>query len=130
MLQLLAEPCTRHEVALTPRHSAGLVATLEQEGLSRVGLELYYTGRQRLENNPFRSTSVPYLIVGLMGERAFATRLGTARVFLNLENLTGVRQTRHDPLLLPARGQGGRWTTEAWTDLTGFTANGGVRFTW
>ena len=46
---------------------------------------------------------------------------------MNLENLTNVRQTRHDPLLLPARGPGGRWTTDAWTELTGFTVNGGVR---
>ena len=67
------------------------------------------------------------MIVGLMGERAFATRGGIARVFLNLENLTNVRQTRFDPLLLPTRGPGGRWGTDAWTELTGFTMNGGLR---
>ena len=120
----------RQEVALTPRHAAGVVATIEQEGKSRVGLELYYTGRQRLENNPYRDESRPYLIVGLMGERAFETRAGVARVFVNLENLTDVRQTRYDRLLLPSRGSGGRWTTDAWTDLSGFTLNGGVRFQW
>jgi iron complex outermembrane receptor protein len=38
-----------------------------------------------------------------------------------------VRQTRFDPLVLPARGPGGRWTTDAWTDLAGFTMNAGVR---
>jgi iron complex outermembrane receptor protein len=120
--------CARREVPLTPRHSAGVVASLEQEGKSRIGLELYYTGRQRLADNPYRDESKPYLIAGLLGERAFETRAGVARVFLNLENLTNVRQTRYDPLLLPSRGSGGRWTTEAWTDLSGFTANGGVRF--
>ena len=62
-----------------------------------------------------------------MGERAFATRAGVARVFVNLENLTNVRQTRFDPLLRPSRGPGGRWATDAWTELTGFTANAGVR---
>jgi len=122
--------CVRHEVALTPRHALGLVTMIEQEGKSRIGLELYYTGRQRLEHNPFRRESRPYLIVGLMGERAIPTRVGTARLFLNLENLTDVRQTRDDPLRLPARGRGGRWTTDAWTDLAGFTVNGGVRFQW
>lgn len=122
--------CARHEVALTPRHAVGVVTTVEQEGRSRVGLELYYTGRQRLDANPYRAESHPYLIVGLMGERAFETRVGTARLFLNLENLTDVRQTRDERLLLPARGAGGRWTTDAWTDLAGFTVNGGVRFQW
>lgn len=122
--------CARHDVALTPRQAIGVVTTVEQEGRSRLGLELYYTGRQRLEHNPYRGESRPYLIVGLMGERAIATRVGTARVFLNLENLTDVRQTRVDPLLLPERGRGGRWTTDAWTELAGFTVNGGVRFQW
>jgi iron complex outermembrane receptor protein len=119
--------CGRREVPLTPKHTAGLVATIEQEGTSRIGLELYYTGRQTLEDNPYRAESRPYVIVGLMGERAFGTRAGLARVFVNLENLTNVRQTRDDPLLLPVRGSGGRWATDAWTELTGFTMNGGVR---
>jgi iron complex outermembrane receptor protein len=130
VLQLLASPCARRDVALSPRHSVGVVTTIEQEGKSRLGLELYYTGQQRLEDNPFRSESKPYLIVGLMGEYAVDTRAGTARVFLNFENLTNVRQSNFDPLLLPARGMGGRWTTDAWTDLAGFTVNGGVRFIW
>jgi iron complex outermembrane receptor protein len=122
--------CARHEVALTPRHAVGVVTTVEQEGKSRVGLELYYTGRQRLDANPYRGESRPYLIVGLMGERAIETRMGTARLFLNFENITNVRQTRDDRLVLPARGAGGRWTTDAWTDLSGFTVNGGVRYQW
>jgi iron complex outermembrane receptor protein len=127
---LLVSGCARHEVALTPRHAVGVVTTVEQEGKSRVGLELYYTGRQRLDANPYRSESRPYLIVGLMGERAIETRMGTARLFLNFENITNVRQTRDDRLVLPARGAGGRWTTDAWTDLSGFTVNGGVRYQW
>jgi iron complex outermembrane receptor protein len=119
--------CARREVPLTPRHAAGVVASIEEEGKSRLGVELYYTGRQALENNPYRVESRPYLILGLLGERAVDTRVGVARLFLNLENITGVRQTSYDPLLLPARGPGGRWTTDAWTELTGFTLNGGVR---
>ena len=120
--------CMRRDVPLTPRHAAGVVAAVEQHDRGRVGLEVYYTGRQSLDENPYRAESRPYVILGLLGERAFDTRAGTARVFLNLENMTNVRQTRHDPLLLPARGRGGRWTTDAWTDLVGFTMNGGVRF--
>ncbi len=122
--------CMRREVPLTPRHAATFVASIEQEGKSRLGLEVYYTGRQSLdrETNPFRAESRPYVLVGLLGERAFETRAGVARLFVNLENLTNVRQTRVDPLLLPARGRGGRWSTDAWTELVGFTVNGGVRF--
>ena len=119
--------CARREVPLTPRHAAGVVAAVEREGVSRLGLEVYYTGRQSLADDPYRTASRPYVIVGLLGERAFATRAGVARLFLNLENLTDVRQTRDDPLLRRTRGPGGRWTTDAWTDLAGFTANGGVR---
>lgn len=119
--------CARREVPLTPRHSAGLVVSVERHGRYRVGLEIYYTGRQQLDDNPYRTESRPYVLVGVLGERAFATRAGVARVFLNLENITGVRQTRYDPLLRPSRGPGGRWTTDAWTELTGFTVNGGMR---
>ena len=113
---------------LATRHTAGVVGSLEEEERFRVGLELYYTGRQALDDNPYRASSRPYLIVGLLGERWIETPAGTARVFLNLENIGNVRQTRYDPLLLPERGKGGRWTTDAWTELSGFTMNGGVRF--
>ncbi len=122
--------CDRREVPLTPRHSAGVVASVEHHDTGRIGLELYYTGRQSLDQNPFRTESRPYLIVGLLGERAIATRAGVMRLFVNLENITDVRQTRHEPLLRPSRGPGGRWTTDAWTDLSGFTVNGGVRVQW
>lgn len=122
--------CVRREVPLTPRHAATLVASLEQEGKSRLGVEVYYTGRQELESdlNPYRSSSEPYVLVGFLAERAIETRAGLARMFVNFENITNVRQTRFDPLLLPARGRGGRWTTDAWTELVGFTVNAGLRF--
>ncbi|HEX4933586.1 MAG TPA: hypothetical protein VFV33_10440, partial [Gemmatimonadaceae bacterium] len=121
----LMTACSRREVPLTPRHAAGVVASVEREGWGRLGLEVYYTGRQALDQNPYRSTSRPFVLVGVLGERAFETRAGQTRVFLNLENLGG--QRLRDPLLLPARGRGGRWTTDAWTELVGFTANMGVR---
>ena len=79
------------EVPLTPRHSFGLVGMWEKEGTARLGVECYYTGRQRLEQNPYRAESKPYVLAGLMGERRF----GRVRLFLNAENLGNVRQTRH-----------------------------------
>jgi iron complex outermembrane receptor protein len=116
----------RREVPLTPRHSAGLDLIWEAEGRARVGLEFFYTGRQALDENPFRVESRPYLLVGLLGE-VRVDRLRGARLFVNSENLTGVRQTRWDPLLLPSPGLGGRRTTDAWTELSGATVNAGVR---
>jgi hypothetical protein len=59
------------DVALTPRHSAGLVAMIESEEKGRIGAEVYFTGAQRLEANPYRGTSAPYLVMGLLAERRF-----------------------------------------------------------
>ncbi len=111
------------DAELTPRHSAGLVGMWEPEGVGRVGIEVYYTGRQRLEVNPYRERSAPYVIVGLLAER----RVGAVRVFLNAENLTDVRQTRYDRLLRTRPGADGRWTVDAWAPLDGRVLNGGVR---
>jgi iron complex outermembrane receptor protein len=112
-----------HNVTLTPRHSAGVVGMWERERVGRVGVEWYYTGEQRLEANPFRTTSEPYAVVGLLAER----QLGSIRVFVNGENLTGVRQTHWNPLLRPTRNVDGRWTVDAWAPLEGRNINGGVR---
>ena len=111
------------DAPLTPRHSAGLVAMWEREDVGRVGLEIYYTGVQRLEENPYATASEPYTIVGLLAEKQF----GRLRVFINGENLTGVRQTRWDPLVRPSRAPDGRWTVDAWAPLEGRTINGGIR---
>jgi hypothetical protein len=50
-----------------------------------------------------------------------------ARLFVNGENHTGVRQTRWDPLLLWTRAVDGRWTVDAWAPLEGRNVNGGFR---
>ena len=112
------------QLALTPRHSAGIVAMIESEEAGRLGLEIYVTGRQSLEANPYREKSEPYVIVGLLAERRF----GRVRLFVNGENLTGTRQSRWDPVLRPTRAADGRWTVDAWAPLEGRVVNGGVRF--
>jgi len=111
------------DVPLTPRHSAGLVGMWEREDVGRVGVEWYYTGVQRLEHNPYRTASESYMIVGLLAEK----QLGRVRLFVNGENLTGVRQTKWDALLRPDRAPDGRWTVDAWAPLDGRTVNGGIR---
>jgi hypothetical protein len=95
----------RVDVPLTPRQNFGIVGMWEKEGSTRIGLESYYTGEQRLEYNPYRDVSRPYVLVGVLGERKIAAHV---KLFLNLENLTNVRQTRWDPLLLPNRESDGR----------------------
>lgn len=119
------DPATgiRRDAPLTPRHQAGVVTTWEQEDAARIGVEVYCTGLQALNDNPYRGQSNPYVHIGVLAERRF----GVARVFVNGENLLGYRQTRYDPLVLPARGLGGRWTTDVWGPLEGRVANVGVR---
>ncbi len=113
----------RLAVPLTPRHSVGVVGMWEQEGTGRMGLECYYTGQQRLEENPYRSTSKLYVLLGALIER----KVGPVRFFFNAENFTNVRQTRWDPLLRPNRAVDGRWTVDAWAPLDGRVFNGGIR---
>lgn len=100
----------RREVPLNPRHQAGVDALFEWTEGSRIGVEAFYTGRQALADNPYRGNSPPYMLVGLLAE----WRVGPVLIFANGENLFDVRQSRHDPLLLPARGADGRWTTDMW----------------
>jgi iron complex outermembrane receptor protein len=113
----------RRAVPLTPRHTAGVVAMWERHGVGRLGIEAYYTGKQALEDNPFRAESRPYVELGVLGEIV----LGKVRLFVNAENLLGVRQTKYDPLVRPMRLPDGRWTVDAWAPTEGFTVNGGVR---
>jgi iron complex outermembrane receptor protein len=113
----------RADIPLTPRHSAGLVGMWEREERGCVGVEAYFTGVQRLEDNPYRSESKRYVLFGGLIER----RIGRLRLFVNAENLGGVRQTRFDSLVRPFRAADGRWTVDAWAPLDGRVFNGGVR---
>lgn len=114
----------RRRVPLTPRNTAGLVAMWEKHGRGRIGLEAYYTGRQSLDDNPYRTRGRPYVELGAMGELV----LGRISLFVNAENLLNVRQTRWNPLLRPQRSPVGAWTVDAWAPTDGRVINGGVRF--
>lgn len=114
----------RRDVPLTPRHSAGVVAMWEEHDRGRIGFEAYYTGSQSLENDPYRTEGEPYWELGLLGEIVVAERY---RLFLNLENLLDVRQTKESPLIRPTRAADGGWTVDSWQPLEGFIANAGIR---
>lgn len=117
------EGTMRREVPLTPTHTVGVIGGWESEGRGRIGAEFYYTGRQALDDNPYRSASEPYVIVGVIAERRF----GRVRVFVNAENILDTRHTQYDPLVRPSRSPEGRWITDVWAPLEGVAINGGVR---
>lgn len=114
----------RRTVPLNPRHTVNFTAVWEQEEIGRVGIEAFFTGRQALIENPYRTESPGYLMLGFLVQR----RIGGADVFLNAENLTDRRLTRFQPLVLPAQAPDGRWTTDAWGPLDGRVINLGVRW--
>jgi len=113
----------RREVPLNPRHTAGVDWLWEIKKRVRLGVEFFYTGRQQLDESPYRSESVPYLMWGAVAE----WRVGRARLFVNVENLSDIRQTDYDPLVRPAPGPLGVWTVDAWGPLEGRIVNGGIR---
>ncbi|MET0361096.1 MAG: TonB-dependent receptor, partial [Sphingobium sp.] len=113
----------RRTIPLTPKDTAGMVAMWEAHDKGRVGLEVYYTGRQALDDNPFRAVSRPYFDIGMMAEVV----LGRARLFVNAENILGIRQTGYDPLIRPNRAPEGQWTVDVWAPTDGFVLNAGIR---
>jgi outer membrane receptor for ferrienterochelin and colicins len=113
----------RQRAPLVPRQSAELGGIIESEKRGRIGLELGYTGRQGLENDPYRSVSEPYIELNALGE----IRLEGCSIFFNALNLTDSRQTRFDPLIRPTPGPGGNPITEVWAPLEGRSFDLGVR---
>jgi len=113
------------ELELNPRHSFGVVIVWEslQKHL-KVGLENYWTGSQRIERNPFRTTTPAYWVTGLIAEKGF----GNFRLFVNLENIFDTRQTRYDPVFIRNAALGTIRTLPVYAPLEGRVINGGIRF--
>ncbi|HVX40785.1 MAG TPA: TonB-dependent receptor [Gemmatimonadaceae bacterium] len=126
--ELSPETGRPREVPYTPREEAGIDFAIEDdESGAYVAAEVFYTGVQSLEDNPYRALSRPYTTVGILA----AKRIARTTVFLNLDNLTNVLQTRFDPILRPAEspaGEGGTRTVAPWAPLEGRSANLGVRY--
>lgn len=113
----------RHDAYLVPRHTATLDGILESEQRGRIGVELEYTGRQALDDNPYRSASPGYWQLNCLAE----VRFGEFAIFVNAVNLTDVRQTKYDPLVRPYPGPGDDPITGVWAPLDGRVFNLGVR---
>ncbi len=116
----------REDAPLINRHRMGADLMLERPGAYRVGIEGIYYGRQALDDDPYHEYSKPYVYTMAIAMRQF----GPLEIVANFENLLDVRQTKHQPLVLPAPAVGGRWTTDVWAPLEGFMANVAVRFRW
>lgn len=77
--------------ALTPKHKLGIVLIYEKHDDFRIGLEAYYTGKQKLSAG---ETTTDYWINGLMMEKKF----GRISLFLSFENFLDTRQSKYGPM--------------------------------
>lgn len=116
----------REAMPLLPRHRVGGDLMLERPGVYRMGFEGTWFGKQSLDENPFRTSSKPYVYLMAIAARQF----GAFELVANFENLLNVRQTDTDPLVRRTPGMAGRWTTDVWAPLEGFMANVAIRYRW
>ena len=116
---------TRTEAPYSPRHTGGVDMTWESEGTgSWIALEAFYSGRQRTSGDPYTTRSSPYTVIGFLIGQQF----GAWRLFVSVENLSDVRQSRTAPMVLPSRTPDGRWTTLPWGQLEGRVISLGARW--
>lgn len=114
-----------YELELNPRHSIGLVTVWENhEQHLKMGLENYWTGHQRVQRNPFRTTTPAYWITGFIAEKGF----GNFRFFVNFENIFDTRQTKYEPIFVGNLGTGNIRTLPIYGPLEGRVINAGIRF--
>lgn len=103
---------------LVPRNKLNTALIYEKEGVVKLGLEGYFTGRQYLSNG-VRTSSFKDL--GFMAEKIFR---GFA-LFVNFENFTNTQQSKFKNVI---NGSHLNPTfDEIWTHTEGFVVNGGVK---
>ncbi|GAB6122152.1 hypothetical protein JCM30204_33010 [Dysgonomonas termitidis] len=106
-----------YQKKLTPKHKINSVLMYEVEDKWKIGLEAYYTGKQKLNDG---KTGQDYLICGLMMQRIWEK----FSVYANFENFTDRRQTRFDTIYT------GSMTKPEFRDiyapLDGFVLNAGI----
>ena len=103
---------------LVPRDKLNTALIYEREGVIKLGLEGYFTGKQYLHDGTKTPSFAEY---GFMAEKIF----NKFSLFINLENFTGTRQSRYKnvvngPHLNPV-------FDEIWTHTEGFVVNGGIK---
>jgi outer membrane receptor for ferrienterochelin and colicins len=113
----------RRAVDRSPKWSGELAALFEKEDRGRIGIELGYTGRQSLQDNPLQSTGKAFFELGALAE----IRLGAFSFYANANNLTNVRQSRYGPTLRAAPLPEGLRTLDYWAPVVGRWFNIGIR---
>lgn len=106
------------EFVLTPKHNLGLVLIYEQHGNLRIGLEGYYTGKQKQIDG---TETTDYWVNGIMIEKRF----GNIRLFLNFENIFDTKQANYGPMFTGTPSDPVFFNIYAPTD--GRIINGGVK---
>lgn len=103
---------------LVPKHKINSALIYEKEGVIKLGLEGYFTGRQYLSNG----TQTPaYEELGFMAEKIFKR----FSVYVNFENFTDTRQGTYKNVV---NGSHLNPTfDEIWTHTEGFVFNGGIK---
>ncbi|HTM93565.1 MAG TPA: TonB-dependent receptor, partial [Flavisolibacter sp.] len=103
---------------LVPRNKLNTALIYEKEGVIKLGLEGYFTGKQYLSNG----TSTPHFSeFGFMAEKIFRH----FSLFMNFENFTDTRQGHYKNVV-----NGSHLNPvfdEIWTHTEGFVINGGIK---
>lgn len=103
---------------LVPKHKLNSALIYEKEGVIKLGLEGYFTGKQYVHNG----TSTPaFEELGFMAEKLFRG----FSLYVNFENFTDTRQSRYKNIvngshLAPT-------FDDIWTHTEGFVVNGGIK---
>ena len=111
----LGHTFTDTDAELVSRHRFNSVLMIEEEDAWRIGLEAYYHGQQNIGK--------AYVIAGIMADY----RIGFATVFINLENVFDVRQTRFERVYNVSTPTFAT-INPLYAPLDGRILNGGVRF--
>lgn len=106
----------------TPRHSADVTAAYERENGRTIGLDVHFTGTQRLADSSL-GASHPYATIDAHVEQ----HVRRAILFVRAKNLTGVHQAQFAPVMRRESGPGGAWTDNVWAPLEGRVINAGLR---
>ncbi len=103
---------------LVPRNKLNTALIYEKEGVIKLGLEGYFTGRQYLSNGTHTPSFSEF---GFMAEKIFKR----FSLFANLENFTDTRQSKYKNVV---NGSHLNPTfDEIWTHTEGFVVNGGIK---
>ena len=106
-------------IPLTARHRAGSILMWEKEDNFRVGYEVYYTGRQQLNNG---SNTRAYATMGLMAEKKWKR----FSIYTNLENFLDVRQSRWQAMFTGSL-QNPQFTQEIYAPTDGRVISLGIK---